>query len=250
MYKKLFWVTAFFAVSACTVTGCAADTGEDDDDPIAESEDRLLAGRRLTPAAVATHLRNAGFPNSIVNKLTCSAKYESNYYERALNNRTRNGTKDYGLFQINSVHLRGETPGCPSSVEALYSAANNAKCAYGIWKQREDNRAGSGISAWYGYTSHRRECDAYVAPAGGGGGGSVPTPEPRPDAGGTQGAEDEEDTGPGGCWSGTLQDTVDAKACVQSKFDGVWFQCMNGKWYRGVSGNSGPYGACSSKHAL
>jgi hypothetical protein len=56
----------------------------------------------------------------------------------------------------------------------------------------------------------------------------------------------------GGCWSGTLKENVPALACVESVFNEVWYQCSptDGKWYRGVSGGSGPFGACASQHPL
>jgi len=213
-----------------SIAGCATETGgaEGEDEPVGESEDRLLAGRRISERELAGIIRTAGFPESMVGKMICTAKYESSFYERA-SNRNRNGSSDYGVFQINSIHLG--SAGCPSSASALYTASTNARCAYQIYKKQ-------GINAWYGYQKHRSECDRYRAPA------SAAAP-----AGGGA-ADDADDPGPGGCWSGTLEEMVDAKTCVESKFDGVWFQCHEGKWYRGVSGNQGPYGACSSQHPL
>jgi len=240
---KLFLI-GLFAMTALGAAGCAADTS--DDEPTGESEDRLLAGRRLSPSEVASHLRAAGFPENAIGPMVCTAKYESSFYERA-SNKNRNGSTDRGLFQINSIHLGG-TAGCPSNGTALWDAATNAKCARAIYKMQ-------GINAWYGYRKHATECRNYRAPAS----AVAPTqpqqqdPDPdttpdtsTPDYGSQQG----EEVGPGGCWSGTLQDTVEAMTCVQSKYDSVWFQCYNGQWYRGVSGNSGPYGACSASHPL
>lgn len=227
---KLFSVSTFAAVTALGASGCAADTQEDE--PVSESEDHLLAGRRLSESEIAQHVRNAGFPESMVGKMICTAKYESSFYERA-SNRNNNGSTDRGLFQINSIHVGG-TRGCPTSVNGLWDAATNAKCAYAIYKMQ-------GINAWYGYRKHRAECDSYQFR----GGSAAPAPN-----GSDYGDQTDEDPGPGGCWSGTLEEMVEAKTCVESKFDGIWFQCMNGKWYRGVSGNTGPYGTCSSVHPL
>jgi lysozyme C len=231
---KLFLI-GLFALTTLGATGCAADTGDEEDEPIAESEDRLLAGRRLSTGEIARHLRAAGFPENAVGPMVCTAKYESSYYERA-SNRNRNGSTDRGLFQINSIHL-GSMRGCPSSGTALWDASTNAKCAYSIWKAQ-------GYNAWYGFRKHATECRNTRAPASG---GSVVAPtnptEPQQD-------NDDDAVGPGGCWSGTLQDTVDAGVCVQSRYDNVWFQCQSGAWYRGVSGNTGPFGACTSQHPL
>ena len=229
MTTKLF-VIGLFALTTLGATGCAADTGEGEDEPIAESEDRLLAGRRLSTGEIARHLRAAGFPENAIGPMVCTAKYESSYYERA-SNRNRNGSMDRGLFQINSIHL-GSMRGCPSSSSALWDASTNAKCAYAIWRAQ-------GYNAWYGYRKHATECRNTRAPASS---GSVNPVAPDQD--------DDDNNEPGGCWSGTLQDTVDANTCVQSRYDSVWFQCRNGSWYRGVSGNTGPYGACTSTHPL
>ena len=220
-----------FSMTALAATGCAADTGDGEDEPIAESEDRLLAGRRLSTGEIARHLRAAGFPENRIGPMVCTAKYESSYYERA-SNRNRNGSSDRGLFQINSIHL-GETRGCPSSANALWDAATNARCAKAIYDMQ-------GLNAWYGYRKHRTECNNTRAPASSG--GSVTPTNPQDN--------DDDEVGPGGCWSGTLQDTVDAGTCVQSRYDNVWFQCQSGGWYRGVSGNTGPFGACTSTHPL
>lgn len=51
-------------------------------------------------------------------------------------------------------------------------------------------------------------------------------------------------TSTGGCYSNTLGKTVVEGACVLSSGDGVTEQCHAGLWYRGVSGGTGPYGAC------
>ncbi len=49
-----------------------------------------------------------------------------------------------------------------------------------------------------------------------------------------------------GCYSDTLGKQMAANACVQSKFDELWYQCDNGSW---VDRWSDPT-ACSSVHAL
>src|SRR3954465_11806136 len=86
------------------IAGCAAaDTGDDGSEPTGESQDHLLAGRRLSEREAAPLIRQAGFPESVVGKMLCTIKYESNFYERA-SNKNRNGSSDYGLFQVNSAH--------------------------------------------------------------------------------------------------------------------------------------------------
>lgn len=229
--KQLFGMIAVGALVA--VAGCASPTSEDAEGT-GESQDMLLAGRRLSQTEAASLIRAAGFPSSVVGKMLCTIKYESNFYERA-SNKNKNGSVDYGLFQINSVHF-GDS-GCPSSSSALYTASTNAKCAYQVYKAQ-------GANAWYGYQKHRSECDRTPAPS---------TSSAKPPAGDDDSSADDsgsDTSADGGCYSGTLEDMVDAHACVESKFDGDWYQCSEGKWYRGATASSGPYGACSSSTSL
>lgn len=54
----------------------------------------------------------------------------------------------------------------------------------------------------------------------------------------------------GQCMSGTLGRNVPQGTCVQAASTETWFQCQAGQWFRGVNGNTGPYGACTSMFAL
>lgn len=227
---------AVAAVSLASIAGCAAETPSDGSEPVGESQDHLLAGRRLSQTEAAGLIRQAGFPESVVGKMLCTIKYESNFYERA-SNRNSNGSSDYGLFQVNSIHFHDA--GCPSSAAGLYDAAANTRCALRIYKSQ-------GINAWYGYKKHKSECDNYRAPAAGAapaGGTADPTPGGASDPNDANDAE-------GGCYSGTLEEMVPAKTCVESKFDGAWYQCKDTKWLAGGASGSGPNGACLTKHPL
>ena len=51
-----------------------------------------------------------------------------------------------------------------------------------------------------------------------------------------------------GCWSPSLGAQTEELACVQSVSSGVWFQCKDGQWDRGVDGSDGPDGPCASLH--
>lgn len=66
----------------------------------------------------------------------------------------------------------------------------------------------------------------------------------------TAGSGEDDGNPAGGCWSATLRQRLPPLACVQSRFDRVWFQCKDGAWYRGVQGDDGPYGPCSEARAL
>ena len=57
-------------------------------------------------------------------------------------------------------------------------------------------------------------------------------------------------TGPGSCWSPTMDAQMEAYSCVQSRANRVWFQCKDGLWYRGVEGSEGPFAPCRSVHPL
>ncbi len=223
MFKRHF--VALVAVGV--LAGCSgADDGTADDTESSGTAEAIRAGRLLSEHEVAMLLRAAGFEESEVPRMVCTAKYESSFYERA-SHRNSNGTTDYGLFQINRIHLR-DGGGCPSSASALFDADTNTKCALHVYKEQ-------GINAWYGYQKHRSECNATKAPA------SAATPaggDDTTDATGT-------DSGGGGCWSATLGDMVEAGACVTSASNGIRYQCHDGQWYRGVSGSHGPYGACT-----
>jgi len=225
-----------FLVAALTVLAGCSSAPESGDEPgsVGESQDHLLAGRRLSETEIARLVRQAGFPESAVGQMVCTAKYESSFYERA-SHKNGNGTTDYGVFQINSIHLRDA--GCPSSVSGLYDATANARCAHTIYRSQ-------GIRAWYGYQKHKAECDRYRAP----GSSTVVPDDPTPaDPPTDDNPYSEEDAG--NCWSGTLSQMVEAGGCVESQYDDAWYQCHEGKWYAGDA-DSGPYGACTSSHPL
>jgi hypothetical protein len=90
-----------------------------------------------------------------VGTFVCTAKYESSFCARALN-QNRNGSIDRGLFQINSVHL-GHMRGRPSRAQDLFDPEINAACAYAIYRAQ-------GVRAWYGYRAHKSECDRCPVP--------------------------------------------------------------------------------------
>ena len=227
---------AVAVVTLTTIAGCAADTTDDgSSEPTGESQDHLLAGRRLSEHEAATLIRRAGFPESAVGKMLCTIKYESNFYERA-SNRNRNGSVDYGLFQVNSTHFHDA--GCPSTAAGLYDATANTRCALNIYRSQ-------GSNAWYGYKKHRSECDSYPAPSG-----SASNSNSAPTANSATPDDQTDTSADGGCYSGTLEEMEPAKTCVESKFDNLWYQCQAGGWVRGGDDGSGPNGVCSSKHPL
>ena len=203
------------AIAAASLTACSASP--EDGENAESGNDALLAGTRLTPAQIATMLRDEGFDEADIGKLVCTAKYESSYYTGAQNHNT-NGSTDYGLFQINDRYwLRP----CGVTRQQLLDAKTNVKCAKMVFDQQ-------GIGAWYGYKAHRTECNGFTVQGGGG------------DTVGQPGE---------GCYSTTLKARVQQGECVQSASNSVWYQCYEGTWYR-TSAQSGPAGACTDEHPL
>lgn len=248
---------------AALAVGCAE---EDAESPGRDA--KILGGNRLTPSQVSSELRAAGFDEAAVGKMLCTAKYESNYYDGAMNRSGRSIKR--GLFQIANKHI-GALAGCPDNGEDLYDAASNARCARAIFDA-------DGIEAWDSYTLHRAECDrtkAPPAPSAAEPAATTTTSAPAPtdddvnEAEGAPAAPEEAAPPPapapdatpvpapappkaivGGCFSNTLGDTMEPLACVESKFDKVWQQCKDGKWFRGGDDTNGRFGPCNGSFPL
>ena len=69
--------------------------------------------------------------------MTCLAYEESKFNTQAVNHSNRNGTKDYGLFQINSIWLSE----CGSTRQELLDLHTNIKCANLVYNKQ-------GVTAW------------------------------------------------------------------------------------------------------
>ncbi len=152
--KKL---TLILCLAAGALACGTASTESDDEDEAPTAEGALLAGRVLSELEVATLVRRVGFPEEAVGRMVCTAKYESRFFERAEGHNT-DGTTDYGLFQINGIHV-GEMAGCPArgKATALFDAETNTRCALAVFRRQTSN-------AWVAYQKHKAECDAYRAP--------------------------------------------------------------------------------------
>jgi hypothetical protein len=83
---------------------------------------------------------------------------------------------------------------------------------------------------------------------------SASTPLGPWQGGGDQPSGDSPDGGEmpsGSCHSDTLGRAVDVGTCVESKFNGKWWQCMkDGTWAEGVTDGAGQEGPCSVEYAL
>ncbi len=118
----------------------------------------MLRSNVQSQCQVASYLRKSGFPEYTIATMVCISKYESSYNCDAINKNT-DGSTDYGLMQVNSYWWCSGDPtskynGCSTSCTSLYNCQTNTNCAYIVWKQQ-------GYNAWYGYKSHKTECDNY-----------------------------------------------------------------------------------------
>jgi hypothetical protein len=252
-----------FVLGALVLAGCSAPATSSDSDSAStgESAGKLLAGNKLSETQVASLLSAAGFTSTEIPAMVCTAKYESADYDRA-SNQNANGTVDYGLFQINSVHVgKG---GCTALASSLYDTTVNTSCARQIYNEQGNN-------AWYGYQKHKAECDSYViagsgtssgssgstgsgssssGSTGSGSSGSGSTGSSGGSSGssgsGTSGSGD--DGSSGSCWSATLDQEMPEYSCVNSSIDPGEYQCIGGSWVGGVEDGSGAGGACNGEY--
>ncbi len=145
---------ALTSLVSLSTTGCAADSDEPLEEEVDESGDAIrrgssgIEGNEVEPSEIASLLREAGVPAASINKMVCTAFYESRWHDRSYNWRNNNGTIDRGLFQINSVHLQRNGLCDDITAEQLWNPAKNAECASRVLKAQ-------GLSAWYGYRAHR-----------------------------------------------------------------------------------------------
>ncbi len=159
MLTKLPALVALFLTSLVSVgvAGCAAETDDDmdADEEVGIDSDEVrrgssaIEGRKLEATEIAGLLREAGVPASMIDKMVCTAYYESQWRDRSWNARNNNGSIDRGLFQVNSIHLKGPNGICDElTADDLWSPTKNTACAAKILKAQ-------GLNAWYGYRAHR-----------------------------------------------------------------------------------------------
>lgn len=118
-------------------------------------------GGRQSECDVARYLKNAGFPQNTIGTMVCISKYESSWNCDATN-KNKDGSTDYGLFEINSYYWCSGDPTskyneCGASCASLMDCQKNTNCAYKVYREQ-------GYNAWYGYQYHKQECDNYPAP--------------------------------------------------------------------------------------
>ena len=98
---------------------------------------------KLTAQQIAGAAKAAGFPDNELATATAVALAESGG-ETTATNRNTNGSVDYGLWQINTIH------GSLLSQGDKFNPTDNAKMAYTVW-----SRAGNKWSPWSAYNNQR-----------------------------------------------------------------------------------------------
>ena len=92
-----------------------------------------LAGKQLLAREVARLAHNAGWRDRDVIIATAVCSAESSRYTEAVNTENADGSIDYGLWQINSVHIGQVIAGAPVTIERLLDPVENARIAYAFW---------------------------------------------------------------------------------------------------------------------
>lgn len=99
---------------------------------------------KLTPQQIAGYAKGAGFPADQIATAVAVALAESGGDPAAVNSANRNGSVDYGLWQINTVH------GGLLQQGNKFDPAANAKMALSVYRG-----AGSKWTPWSVYNSRR-----------------------------------------------------------------------------------------------
>ncbi|CAH3168887.1 unnamed protein product [Porites lobata] len=113
----------------------------------------------LSKCAVVRSLRSYNVPESEMRDWLCLVKHESNFQYNAVNDANRDGSKDYGIYQINSNYwcdqpdntkysrcwqIRSHGCGYPCSAFLDSDIGEDTDCAVKI-------RRCQGFSAWYAW---------------------------------------------------------------------------------------------------
>ena len=99
-------------------------------------------GGTLSVAQIASTMRAAGWPEDAIPTGIAIVLAESGGNPRAVNTANRNGSVDYGLFQINTVH------GSLLSQGDKFNPVDNARMALKVYKQ-----AGNSWKPWSTFNS-------------------------------------------------------------------------------------------------
>lgn len=250
---------------ACSA--CAADTGDDEeyeDEPSESTQDALKSAVSCVEKSATGYKSGAAYGMKVI---TVGGK----------------STAKPTAHAFLKMQAAADVAGVSLSINSAFRTNAEQQYLYNCYKTRSCNSGN--LAAKPGYSNHQngRALDlatsnwSWVANNAGRFGFRPTVPSERwhyefigsdpggPCAGGgtappSSQADDDEDDASGsagtggapsgaGCFSPTMNKTMPARSCVQSASDDVFYQCNAGKWYRGVKGGKGPYGACTSTHA-
>ncbi|XP_068632596.1 lysozyme-like [Battus philenor] len=114
-----------------------------------------LEAKQLSRCELVRELRRHGFPENKMRDWVCLVEKESGRRTHIVSKPNRNGSRDYGLFQINDMYWCSKTnkPGKDCNVTCKQITTNNisraAACAKKIYQRH-------GFNAWYGWKNHCR----------------------------------------------------------------------------------------------
>ena len=91
----------------------------------------------ISTAAVYSLLLAANIPEPDVKTMMCIIYEESKWNPKAINHKNTNKTKDYGLFQINTINHEK----CNTTPEELLHPRPNIACAIKVYEDQ-------GLKAW------------------------------------------------------------------------------------------------------
>ncbi|XP_026484424.1 lysozyme-like [Vanessa tameamea] len=110
-------------------------------------------GKKFTRCELVHQLRDHGFPEGKLRDWVCLVENESSRTTSKIGKVNKNGSRDYGLFQINDKYWcsNTSTPGKDCNVTCsdllVDDITKAATCAKKIFKRH-------GFNAWYGWKNH------------------------------------------------------------------------------------------------
>lgn len=110
-------------------------------------------GAKMSRCGVANMLLKYGFPRKDLADWVCLIEHESSFRTNVVGPPNTDGSRDYGLFQINSRYwCSGDGPShnmCRIPCRMLLSndMTHSIRCAVTVFRKQ-------GLSAWYGWSGH------------------------------------------------------------------------------------------------
>ncbi|XP_041988124.1 lysozyme-like [Aricia agestis] len=113
----------------------------------------VVKSKKFTRCELVRELRNQGFPEDKLRDWVCLVEHESSRNTGKIGKVNKNGSRDYGLFQINDKYWcsNTSTPGkdCNVTCSELLSddITKISSCAKKVYKRHQ-------FQAWYGWRNN------------------------------------------------------------------------------------------------